>query len=293
MKKIVAGDLSVAYLDQGPKDGLPVILLHGFPYDVTAYEGVVPHLADAGLRCFVPYLRGYGPTRFLSASTPRSGQQAALAHDLLALMDALDIPAAILGGYDWGGRAATIVSALWPERAIGLVSCGTGYNLQDIPNAWKPGPPEMEERFWYQYYFHTRRGAEGLARNRFDLCRHIWSLWSPTWAFEAGVYERAAASFENPDFVEVVLHSYRHRYGDVPGDPRFEATEALLAAQPDVTVPAVVLQGTADGVDPPSQEDRDRVHFTGPYRRTITPDVGHNYPQEAPAQFAEAVLSLV
>ena len=291
-KHIVAGDLEVAYEEAGPAAGPPVILLHGFPYDVRAYDAVVPPLAAAGCRVIAPYLRGYGATRFLSAATPRSGQQAALAHDLLALMDALAIPQAVLAGYDWGGRAACIVAALWPQRARGLVT-GNGYNLQDIPGALRPQAPENEHRFWYQYYFHSERGRAGLAQNRHALCKLLWRLWSPHWQFDDATFERSASSFDNPDFVEVVVHSYRHRFGLVPGDPQVEASERLLSALPKIGVPTITLDGAGDGVMPPEGAARHAVFFTGPYERRVIPAVGHNLPQEAPAEFAQAVLALL
>ncbi len=292
MKSIRAGVLEIAYFESGPEGGQPVILLHGFPYDARAYDAVSSRLATQGFRCLVPFLRGYGPTRFLSPDTMRSGQQGALAADLVAFMDALSIDQALLGGYDWGGRAACIVAALWPERAKGLVSCGQGYNIQDIANAWRPAPPEEEARYWYMYYFNTERGRAGLTENRCDLCRHIWSLWSPSWKFDDATYDATAASFNNPDFVEIVLHSYRHRFGGIPGDPTLDMIEARLAEQPDIKVPCVVLQGQDDGVDPPAAEDFDRPHFKGPYERKIIAGTGHNLPQEAPEGFASAILSL-
>lgn len=291
MKRIVAGVLDIAYLETGPADGPPVILLHGFPYDIHAYAAASEILAAAGRRCIVPFLRGYGPTRFLDPATPRSGQQAALAADLLALMDGLAISSAVLAGYDWGGRAACIVAALWPERARGLVSSGSGYNIQNIPQAGNPAAPEDEHRFWYQYYFHSERGRAGLAQNRGDLCRLLWKLWSPTWAFDEEIFARTAASFDNPDFVDVVIHSYRHRFGGIPGDPTLDAIEKRLEAQPDIVVPSIVLQGADDGVDPPSEPDTDAAHFTKYEKRTI-PGVGHNIPQEAPEAFADTVLAL-
>ena len=291
-KHIVAGDLEVAYEEAGPAAGPPVILLHGFPYDVRAYDAVVPPLAAAGCRVIAPYLRGYGATRFLSTATPRSGQQAVLAHDLLALMDALAIPQAVLAGYDWGGRAACIVAALWPQRARGLVT-GNGYNLQDIPGALRPQAPENEHRFWYQYYFHSERGRAGLAQNRHALCKLLWRLWSPHWQFDDATFERSASSFDNPDFVDVVVHSYRHRFGLVPGDPQVEATERLLSALPKIGVPTITLDGAGDGVMPPEGAARHAVFFTGPYERRVIPAVGHNLPQEAPAEFAQAVLALL
>lgn len=290
MPEIDAGALTVSYRDVGPPDGPAVVLLHGFPYDVHCYDAVAEHLASAGRRCIVPYLRGYGPTRFRNPATMRSGEQAALGSDLRALMDSLGLQTATLAGFDWGGRAACIVAALWPNRVRGLVSCGSGYNIQNIAAAIEPADPAQEHRYWYQYYFHTTRGRVGLARNRAALCRLLWRLWSPGWAFDDSTYARTAASFENPDFVDVVIHSYRHRFGGVAGDPDCAAIEAHLAAQPPITVPAAVLQGLDDGVDPPS--DRDVGRFRGPFALRRLPGVGHNPPQEAPASFAEAVLSL-
>ena len=292
LKLVIAGDLEVAYEESGPAIGPAVVLLHGFPYDVRAFDEVVPPLAAAGCRVLVPYLRGYGATRFLSPATPRSGQQAVLAHDLLALMDALAIPQAVLAGYDWGGRAACIVAALWPQRARGLVS-GNGYNLQDIPGSVRPQSPENEHRFWYQYYFHGERGRAGLAKNRREFCKLLWRLWSPNWRFDDVTFERSAASFDNPDFVDVVIHSYRHRFGLVPGDPTVEASEQLLAAQPKITVPTIVLDGSGDGVMAPEGAARHAVFFSGPYERRVIPAVGHNLPQEAPAEFAAAVQALL
>jgi pimeloyl-ACP methyl ester carboxylesterase len=292
MKSIRAGVLEIAYHETGPENGQPVILLHGFPYDARAYDAISAQLAPLGFRCLVPYLRGFGPTCFLSSDTMRSGQQAALGADLLAFMNALSIDRALLGGYDWGGRAACILAALWPERVCGLVSCGQGYNIQNIANSWQPAPPEEEARYWYMYYFNTERGRAGLTQNRRDLCRHIWSLWSPSWRFDDAAFAATAASIDNPDFVEIVLHSYRHRFGGIPGDPAFEAIERRLAAQPDILVPCVVLQGKDDGVDPPVAEDFDRQHFKGWYERRIIDGTGHNLPQEAPDAFAAAIVAL-
>lgn len=292
MKTIRAGVLEVAYHETGPVDGPPVMLLHGFPYDVHAYDEAARQLAEAGRRCIIPFLRGFGQTRFLSNMTPRSGEQAALGSDLLALMDALAIENAVLAGYDWGGRAACIVAALWPDRVRGLVSCGTGYNIQNIAEAGIPASPEAEFRFWYQYYFHSERGRAGLAVNRHELCRLLWRLWSPTWSFDDATFQRSASAFDNPDFVDIVIHSYRHRFGGIPGDPVLAPIEARLAAQPDITVPAIVLQGADDGVDPPDRDDHDAPHFSASYERRIILDAGHNLPQEAPAAFAEAVLAI-
>jgi pimeloyl-ACP methyl ester carboxylesterase len=292
LKQVRAGVLDIAYFELGPEDGIPTILLHGFPYDPHAYDEVASTLAASGHRCIVPFLRGYGATRFLSPQTPRSGEQAALGADLLAMMDTLGIEQAILGGYDWGGRAACIVAALWPERVIGLVSAGAGYNIQDIAGAANPGAPDQEARDWYQYYFHTERGRKGLEQQRDEICRFLWQTWSPSWKFADSTFERSATSFDNPDFVDVVIHSYRHRYGVVPGDPAYADVESRLAEQPAITVPAIVLLGADDGVDPPSMEDKDAVHFKGAHRRRVLAGIGHNVPQEAPTIFADAVRDL-
>ncbi|MGM0560109.1 MAG: alpha/beta fold hydrolase [Pseudomonadota bacterium] len=292
MKRVTAGALEIAYLEQGPAEGTPVVLLHGFPYDIHSYDEVAGQLSQNGFRCLVPYLRGYGPTRFLSRNTLRSGQQAALGNDLRTFLEALEIPRAILAGYDWGGRAACIVAALWPNRVHGLVSCGTGYNIQDIAKADTPAAPEQERRFWYQYYFHSERGHAGLAANRLALTRLLWELWSPTWNFDEETFIRSASAFDNPDFVEVVIHSYRHRYGLVPGDPALEDLEAQLASQPDISVPTIVLEGANDGVDPPEETDPHAAHFTDHYERRLLPGTGHNPPQEAPEAFAQAILDL-
>jgi pimeloyl-ACP methyl ester carboxylesterase len=289
--QIDAGVLTIAYEDHGRSDGWPVVLLHGFPYDVHAYGEVAPCLAEAGARVIVPYLRGYGPTRFLSAATPRSGQQGALAADLLALMDALGLQRPVLAGYDWGGRAACIVSALWPERVRGLVTAN-GYNIHNIPHSGEPDTPENEHRMWYQYYFHGERGRAGLAKDRRALCRLLWSLWSPLWAFDDATYARSAAAFDNADFVEVVSHSYRHRYALVAGDPAYEAIEAKLAAQPAIGVPTVILDGTADGVARIGASKKHAARFTGRHERRLIERAGHNLPQEAPDAFADAVRTV-
>jgi len=287
-----AGVLRVAYREAGANHGQPVILLHGFPYDVHAYVAVEALLVAAGCRVLTPYLRGYGETRFLSVETLRSGQQAALAHDLLDFMDALKISAAVLAGYDWGGRAACIIAALWPKRVVGLVS-GNGYNIQDIPNAVDPEPPGTEVRYWYQYYLHSERGRAGLVRNRDVFCQLLWALWSPHWEFDQETFARTAAAYTNPDFVDVVVHSYRHRYGLVPGDPAFDRTEARLAGQPCIAVPTIALAGDADGVLPAEEYLGHGRFFTGDYERRVIPYAGHNLPQESPQAFADAVLSLI
>lgn len=283
--------LDIAYEYAGPDDGPPVILLHGFPYDVRGYDEVADRLAARGARVLAPYLRGFGPTRFRDAATPRSGQQAAIAQDLLDFMDALEIERAVVAGYDWGGRAACIVSALWPERVLGLVSAD-GYNVQDIANALEPSSPKWEATFWYQYYFHNERGRRGLERNREELCELLWRMWSPEWTGASAAFPASAPSLHNPDFVDVVIHSYRHRYGLAEGDSRYGAIEDQLAAQPPITVPTVVLEGGADGVGGPMPAE-DRERFTGPYEHRLLAGIGHNAPQEAPEAFADAVASLL
>ena len=288
---IDAGVLNVAYLESGPAGGWPAVLLHGFPYDVHAYDDVTEILAAKGARVIVPYLRGYGPTRFLRSETPRSGQQGALGADLLALLDALRIEKAIVAGYDWGGRAACVVSALWPERVRGLVSFNA-YNIQNIARSAEPAPPEAEHRFWYQYYFHSERGRAGLAKDRHALCKLLWKLWSPKWAFTDETYDRTAKSFDNPDFVDVVIQSYRHRFALAEGDPAYDEIERRLAAQPPITVPAITIDGDADGVAGPAGTARTASRFTGPYEYRLFEGIGHNAPQEAPERFAEAVLDV-
>ncbi|WCD78182.1 alpha/beta fold hydrolase [Pseudomonas sp. TUM22785] len=289
--KVRTASLALAYEEHGAGDEV-VILLHGFPYSPRAYDAVAPALAAEGLRVLVPHLRGYGSTRFLAGDAPRSGQQAALGQDLLDFMDALAIPRATLVGYDWGGRAACIVAALWPERVRALVT-GDGYNIQNIAVSGTPAAPEQEFRYWYQFYFHTPRGHLGLEANRRALCRLLWQLWSPTWRFDEATYAASAEAFDNPDFVEVVIHSYRHRYGYAPGDPALEAIERQLAAQPAIGVPTLSLSGLDDGVGSPPEVDDSAAHFTGPYRRQLLPGVGHNIPQEAPGETVAAVLELL
>ncbi len=268
-----------------------MFLLHGWPYDPRCFDHAIPPLA-ASCRIIVPYLRGFGPTRFLSAQTPRSGQQAALGNDLRELMDALAIERAVLAGFDWGGRAACIAAALWPERVRGLVT-GNGYNLQNIPAAVKPLDPQSEHRLWYQYYFHSERGRAGLEANRRAFARLLWQLWSPPWTCDDATFERSAGSFDNPDLVAVTIQSYRHRFGYAAGDPALEAIEARLAAQPKIAVPTIALQGAADGVQPPESTAKHSAYFTGPFARRVLPGVGHNPPQEAPQAFADAVLELI
>ena len=287
VKSVTAGVLRVAYLEWGAADGWPCILGHGFPYDVHAYAEVAPRLAEAGARVIVPYLRGYGPTRFLSADTPRSGEQTALAVDLLALMDALKIERSTLGGYDWGGRAACIVAALWPERVTALVT-GNAYNIQNIARAGEPLPAAQEAALWYQYYFHTERGRAGLTKDRRGITRLLWQMWSPTWAFDDATFARSATAFDNPDFVDVVIHSYRHRFGLAPGDPAVAAIEAQLTAQPPITVPTIAIDGDADGVI--SNTRHHAPKFTGPFQFRIFKNAGHNLPQEQPDEWVKAIL---
>jgi pimeloyl-ACP methyl ester carboxylesterase len=283
--------LEIAYTETGPADGPPVILLHGFPDDIHSYDGAAPKLAERGWRVLVPYLRGYGATRFLSPATPRSGEQAALGHDLLDFMDALAIPRAVLGGYDWGGRAACVVAALWPERARALMSIN-GYNIQKISAALQPASAEQELRHWYQWYFNTERGRAGLTANRHEICKLLWRLWSPNWQFTDATYDITAASFDNPDFVDVVIQSYRHRHQNAPGDPALADVEARIAKQPTITVPAIVLHGEADGVGPVASSAIHANHFTNSYERRVIPVAGHFLPNEAPDAIVQAITDL-
>jgi pimeloyl-ACP methyl ester carboxylesterase len=261
---------------------------HGFPYDAHAYDASAELLARAGARVIVPWLRGFGATRFLSPDTPRSGEQAVLGADLLALLDALRIGRAVLGGYDWGGRACCVVSALWPERVVALVSANT-YNIQNIARALEPAATAAEEAaLWYQYYFHSERGRRGLERNRRDIARTLWRMWSPTWGFDEATFARSAPAFDNPDFVEVVIHSYRHRFALVPGDPAVAAIEERLASQPTIAVPAVTLDGRDDGLRTDTTSGAPK--FTGPHEHRFLDGCGHNPPQEQPAAWVDAVL---
>jgi pimeloyl-ACP methyl ester carboxylesterase len=283
--------LDIAYLESGPADGPVVILLHGWPSDVHDWDGVAPPLAAAGFRVLVPWLRGYGPTRFLDAATPRSGQQAALGADVRDFLDALSIPRAILVGYDWGGRAACVVAALWPERVRGIVAI-TGYGIQNIASAGRPASPDQEWRYWYQWYFHTERGRAGLTANRGEMARLLWRLWSPNWDFDDATFQATAASFDNPDFVEVTIQSYRHRYTNAPGDPAYDDLEARLAGQPEITVPAIILHGEEDGVGAPAGSiPRDRL-FTGGVERRLIPRAGHFLSRENPEEVVAAVVQL-
>jgi pimeloyl-ACP methyl ester carboxylesterase len=283
--------LDVVYEQSGPLDGRPVVLLHGYPYDVRAFDAVVPILNAKGFRTIVPYLRGYGGTKFLLKETPRSGEQAAIGQDLLDLLDALRIERAIFGGFDWGARAACVVSALWPQRALGLVTCA-GYLIQDIAGSAKPLDFDQERRYWYQYYFHTRRGYNSLKERRAELAELLWKLWSPAWTFDEVTFRRTAASFENEDFVDVVVHSYRHRTGEAAGDPRYADIEARLARQPRISTTTIVIHGENDGVAPCWKSESHRQYFTDGYERRLLPNVGHNPPQEAPTAFAQAIIDV-
>ena len=291
IKHVRTPTLEIAYEESGEAAGILVVLLHGWPYDPRCYDGVVPTLVAAGCRVLVPYLRGFGVTRFLSAETPRSGQQAALGNDLREIMDALAVERAILAGCDWGGRAACMVAALWPKRVRGLLTVN-GYNIQDIAGSREPQDPAQERRYWYQWYFQTERGRAALHLDRRAFCRLLWQLWSPNWAFDEVTFARSAASFDNPDFVDVTIHSYRHRYGNAAGDPALEEIETRLAAKPKIAVPTIALQGEADGVLPPELSRRHGAFFAGPYQYRILPKIGHNPPQETPAIFADAILEL-
>lgn len=284
--------LDIAYEETGPADGVPVFLMHGFPYDPRSYDQVVPLLTAQGCRTIVPYLRGYGPTRFLSADTTRSGEQAALGNDLRELIDALKVERAFLCGYDWGGRACCVVAALWPERVRGLVT-GAGYNMHDVAGSVKPAAPEQEYRAWYVYYFHTERGRAGLTQNRREIAKLLWKLWLVGEPFNETLFEQTEPSFDNPDFVDVVIHSYRVRYGYASGDPALAAIEARLAPQPTIAVPTIALHGEADGIAPASASEGHAKYFTGPYKRRTVPRAGHALPQDAPQAVADAVLELV
>jgi pimeloyl-ACP methyl ester carboxylesterase len=290
-RRVTTDVLEMGYHEAGPADGEPVVLLHGFPYDIHSYAEVAPLLADSGYRVIVPHLRGHGPTSFRRSDTARSGQQAALGADVIALLDALAIPRAILAGYDWGGRAACVAAALQPGRVTGLVSVN-GYLIQDISAAMQPLRPDLEAGFWYFFYFLTDRGRAGLTANRRAIAEVIWRRNSPRWAFTDADLDRAADAFENPDYVEVVIHSYRHRLGQAAGAPEYDQAEAALAGLPPITVPTVTLDGTADGNFPATDGHASTAHFTGPRVHRQIPDAGHNLPQEAPAAFVDAVKTV-
>ena len=292
LKQVAAGVLDIAYYEEGPADGPAAVLLHGFPYDVHSYVDVAPMLAARGCRAIVPYLRGYGPTRFHDAATPRSGEQAAIGADLLALIDAIGVQRAIFAGYDWGGRAACVGAALWPERCAGLVSVNS-YLIQDIAHAMTPMRPEREAPLWYQYYFHSKRGRAGLIAYRREIARLLWTQWSPNWPFDDATFERSAVAHDNPDYVDIVIHSYRHRFGLADGDPQYAELQRRLATLPAITVPTITLDGAGDGVAPATDGRASAARFSGPREHRVVPRVGHNLPQEAPEAFVAAVMSLV
>jgi pimeloyl-ACP methyl ester carboxylesterase len=286
--------LDIAYEASGPSGGFPIILLHGFPDDVRAYDDVAPPLAAAGYRVLVPYLRGYGPTRFLDPKAPRMAQQAAIGQDLLDFMDALRIDGAALAGYDWGGRAACLAAILAPERVRALVAIG-GYNVQNTLAPSRPAPAAQERAFWYQWYFNTERGRLGFAQNRREICRMLWRDWSPSYQFDEATFERTAVAFDNPDFVDVVIHSYRHRHGNAPGEPRFDAMERRLATQPPITIPTVILHGGDDGVSLSRATERELSMFPAGTARHVVAGAGHFLPREKPGAPAvvDALLTLL
>ncbi|MCL2419519.1 MAG: alpha/beta hydrolase [Conexibacteraceae bacterium] len=291
VKQIEAGVLNVGYVEAGPADGPAVVLLHGWPYDIHSFAEVTPILAAAGFHVVVPYLRGYGTTRFLSDDTVRNGEQAALARDTVALMDALNIDRAIVAGFDWGARTADIVGVLWPERCAGVVAV-SGYLIGSQQAGALPLPPAAELQWWYQYYFATERGRVGYDRYRREFAKLIWQTASPEWKFDDATFDRSAAAFDNPDHVAIVVHNYRWRLGLADGEPEHAALEQRLASGPTITVPAITLEGDANGaphLDPGAYADK----FSGPYsHRTIGGGVGHNLPQEAPQAFADAVIDV-
>ena len=292
LRHVEAGVLDIAYYEAGPADGPVAMLLHGYPYDIHSYVDVVPQLAANSVRVIVPYLRGYGQTRFLDPATPRSGEQAAIGADLMALMDALAIPRAVFAGYDWGGRAACVGAALWPGRCMGLVSVN-GYLIQDIANAHVPVRPERELALWYQWYFQIERGRAGLAANRRAITKMLWQQWSPNWRFDEATLERTSRAHDNPDFVDVVIHSYRHRYGLAAGDPRYAEIQRRLDPLPPISVPSITLDGDADGVSPATDGRASAAKFLGPRTHRVIPGAGHDLPQEEPQAFAAAVLELI
>jgi pimeloyl-ACP methyl ester carboxylesterase len=291
VKQIDAGVLNVGYAEAGPADGPAVILLHGWPYDIHTYADVVPLLASAGYRVIVPHLRGYGTTRFLSDATPRNGQQAALAVDIVALMDALGIGKATVAGCDWGARTANVIAALWPERCKAMVSV-SGYLIGSRDANRMPLPPKAELQWWYQYYFATERGRAGYDKYRREFSRLIWQLASPKWNFDDAVFDRSAASFDNPDHVDIVVHNYRWRLGLADGEPKYDELEKRLAQGPDISVPTITLEGDANGAPHPDAGAYARK-FLGKYEhRVITGGIGHNLPQEAPGAVAKAVVDV-
>jgi len=291
LKQIDAGDLNIGYAEAGPADGPPVILLHGWPYDIFSFVDVTPALASAGYRVIVPYLRGYGPTRFLSDDTVRNGEPAAVAMDTIAMMDALKIDKAVLAGYDWGARSVNIISALWPERCRGTVSV-SGYLIGSPETGKLPLPPDAELQWWYQFYFATERGRLGYDKYRRQFAKLIWHTASPKWQFDDATFDRSAAAFDNPDHVTIVIHNYRWRIGLAEGEPKYAAVQKRLAEFPVISVPTITMEGDANGaphVDPSAYAKK----FSGKYEhRTITGGIGHNLPQEAPVAFVQAVIDV-
>ena len=292
LRRVDAGVLDVAYYEAGPATGPVAILLHGFPYDIHSYVDVAPQLAAQGCRVIVPYLRGFGATRFRDPATLRSGEQAAIGADVIALMDALRIQRAVFAGHNWGGRAACVAAALWPERCSGMVTVNS-YLIQDPSRAMVPIDPQDEVSLWYEYYFQIERGRAGLAAHRREIAKLLWEEWSPDWDFDDATFERSAAAHDNPDFVDVVIHSYRHRFGLAAGDPAYADLRRRLAAMPPISAPSITLDGDADGVLPASDGSASASKFTGSRIHRVVSDAGHNLPQEAPDAFADAVMELV
>jgi pimeloyl-ACP methyl ester carboxylesterase len=291
LKQIDAGVLNVGYAEAGRSDGPPVILLHGWPYDIHSFVDVAPLLATAGYRVIVPHLRGHGTTRFLSADALRNGQQAAVALDIVALMDALAIDKAILAGYDWGSRTANIIAALWPGRCKAMVSAN-GYLINDRERNKQPAPPKLEHAWWYQYYFATERGRAGYEANRKDFAKLVWKLNSPKWDFDDATFERSARSFDNPDHVGVVIHNYRWRLGIAEGEARYDEIEKRLAVAPVITVPTITLDGDSSGIAPASDGSSQASKFSGKRTHRVITGAGHDLPQEAPRAFANAVIEV-
>jgi pimeloyl-ACP methyl ester carboxylesterase len=291
LRQVDAGVLNIAYYEAGPADGPAVMLMHGFPYDIHSYVDVAPLLAAKGYRVIVPYLRGYGTTRFLSGETPRNGQQAVVAVDLIGLMDALKIDKATLAGFDWGARTACIAAALWPQRCKALVSV-SGYLIGSQQAGKMPLPPSAELQWWYQYYFATERGRAGYDKYRHDFSKLIWRLASPQWNFDDATFDRSAAAFDNPDHVVIVIHNYRWRLGLAEGEPRYDELETRLAGAPDISVPTITMEGDANGAPHPEPSSYGKK-FSGKYEhRNIAGGIGHNLPQEAPQAFAQAVVDV-
>ena len=291
LKSLKTDKLNISYFEIGNENSIPVFLMHGFPYDIYAYKNVVQILKKKDLRIIVPYLRGFGPTSFLNKSFLRSGEQAALGKDLIDLMDGLNIKKAILAGYDWGGRAACVVAALYPQRCIGLISCN-GYNIQNIKiDSITPDKPENEKNYWYQYFFHTKRGFNSLTNNRNDLIKFLWKTWSPTWKFSKKDFELSQESFKNPDFVDVVIHSYKHRYGLIDGDKSYSNIENKLSLTPKIKVPTITIDGLMNGVREPKRE-KNIKKFTNLIKHKLLKNVGHNVPQESPLIFSNFILEI-